>query len=266
MSFLNDYPIFDNFVLPVIDIILLSYLLYKIYEILEETRAIQLMRGAFILGLVYAAAWFLRLSALLWVLGFIAPGLFIGLAIVFQPELRSIFARIGQRDIFGRKIQQKPFQIGAILDAAVVLSRQNRGGLIVFARRVGLRNIIDTGTIVDAQVNSALVISIFGYDGPLHDGAVIIQGGRVAAAGCLLPLAREPDIRHSFGTRHRAALGLSEETDAVILVISEETSALTLAYDGNLFYDLNIDEIKLRLHEILDISTTPGKVNSGGAV
>lgn len=263
MDFLNDYPLFKDYILPFLDIALLAYLIYKLYEILEETRAIQLLRGAVILALVYAAAWFLRLSTLLWILEMIAPGLFIGVAIVFQPELRSIFARIGQRELFRGKTRQKPFQVEAVLNAAEVLAGQRRGALVVFGRKVGLKNIIDTGTRINADLSSSLILTIFGYDGPLHDGAVVVQNGRLSAAGCFLPLSNQPDIRRSFGTRHRAALGMAEETDAVILAVSEETGALSLAYDGNIFYDLEEDEIRRRLQEMLGLGfhdSTDGSV------
>jgi diadenylate cyclase len=264
MGFLNDFPLFSDFILPVVDISLLAYLIFKLYEILEETRAVQLLRGAVILALVYAVAWFLRLSTLLWILEMIAPGLFIGVAIVFQPELRSIFARIGQRELFRGKTRQKPFQVEAVLNAAEVLASRNRGALVVFGRKVGLKNIVDTGTRINADLSSSLILTIFGHDGPLHDGAAVVQGGRLTAAGCFLPLSNQPDIRRSFGTRHRAALGLAEETDAVVLAISEETGALSLAYDGNIFYDLEDDEIRRRLHEMLGLVSSDS--SEGGAV
>jgi diadenylate cyclase len=118
VTFLKDFPLFGDFILPAVDIILLAYLLYKLYQILEETRAVQLLRGAVILALVYAVAWLLQLSTLLWILEILAPGLFIGVAIVFQPELRNIIARIGQRELFRGKSRQKPFQVEAVLNAA----------------------------------------------------------------------------------------------------------------------------------------------------
>lgn len=253
MGFLNDFPLFSDFILPAIDIALLAFLIFKLYEILEETRAIQLLRGAVILALVYAVAWFLRLSTLLWILELIAPGLFIGVAIVFQPELRNIFARIGQRELFRGKTRQKPLQVEAVLNAAEVLASRRRGALVVFGRKVGLKNIVDTGTRINADLSSSLILTIFGHDGPLHDGAVVVQGGRLSAAGCFLPLSNQPDIRRSFGTRHRAALGMAEETDAVVLAVSEETGALSLAYEGNIFYDLEEDEVRRRLHEMLGL-------------
>ena len=254
MGLLNDVPLLKNVVLPATDILLLAYLLYKLYEILEQTRAIQLLRGAVMLAIAYAVAWVLQLSTLLWILQKMAPGIFIGLAIVFQPELRNIFARLGQREIFRGKSRRRPFQVEAVLNAAEVLSDRRRGALVVFARTVGLKNIIDTGTRINADISSAVILTIFGHDGPLHDGALVVAGGRLAAAGCFLPLSKQPDIRRSFGTRHRAALGLAEETDAVVLAVSEESGALSLAYDANIFYDLDVEEIRRRLRDLLGLA------------
>ena len=264
MGFLNDIPVLGDFILPALDIALLAFLLYKLYEILEETRAVQLLRGAVIVALVYAFAWMFQLSTMLWLLEIIAPGLFIGLAIVVQPELRNIIARLGQRDFFRGKTRQKPFQVEAVLNAAEVLASRRRGALVVFGRKTGLKNIVDTGTKVNADLSSALILTIFGHDGPLHDGAAVVVEGRLAAAGCFLPLSNQPDIRRSFGTRHRAALGLAEETDAVILSVSEETGALSLAYDGNIFYDLEEEDLRRRLHQLLGLGS--GESIEGGLI
>jgi diadenylate cyclase len=135
--------------------------------------------------------------------------------------------------------------------AAEVLSGRRRGALIVLPRHVGLKNYIDTGTRLDAEISSALLLTIFAFDTALHDGAVIIESGRIVAAGCCLPLSEQPDIRRSFGTRHRAALGMAEESDAVILIVSEESGAMSLAYEGNLSYDLSAKELTRRLKELM---------------
>ena len=253
MEGLMDSWFLKELIRPFIDIALLSFLIYKAYSIMEETKAIQLLKGASILILLYLAAWLLQLSTLLWILNMLAPGIFIGLAIVFQPELRSIFTRIGQRDLFKIQSRNRSLQMDSIIGAAEVLSGKRRGALIVFSRNVGLKNIIDTGTKLNADLTSSLIISIFGHDTPLHDGALVVQSGRITAAGCFLPLSRQPDIRRSFGTRHRAALGLAEETDAVVLVVSEETGALSLAYDSHIFYALTMDDIQYRLRQLLNL-------------
>jgi diadenylate cyclase len=124
--------------------------------------------------------------------------------------------------------------------------------LVVFPRKINIKNIIDTGTRMNAEISSSLIVTVFEFDGPLHDGAMVIQNGRIAAAGCFLPLSEQQDIRKSFGTRHRAALGMSEQSDAVILVASEETGAISLAYDTKLYYDLSPLEVTRKLKELLD--------------
>jgi diadenylate cyclase len=124
----------------------------------------------------------------------------------------------------------------------------------VLTRTVGLKNIIETGTHLDADLSSSLILTIFHPDTPLHDGAIVVSGGRMVAGGCFLPLSEQTDIRKSFGTRHRAALGLTEETDAVVIVVSEETGAISIAYDANLFYDVPVDELRERLARLFEFS------------
>ncbi len=241
-----------NFALPALDVILLAFLLYKSWQILVKTQAVSLIKGALLLAGLYAVALFLQLTTVSWILNAIAPGLFIAIAIVFQPELRKIFMRLGQGSIFRGAARPRVGQIEVVISAAETLSGLRRGALIVFSRNVGLKNIIDTGTRLDSLVSSSIIGTIFQFDTPLHDGALIIQEGRIAAAGCFLPLSEQQDIRKSFGTRHRAALGLSEESDAVVLVVSEETGALSLAYDSKLYYGLSAEQVRRRLGELLD--------------
>jgi len=244
--------LFSAYIRPALDILLLAYLVYKAYEVMVKTQAIQLVKGALILAVFYAAAFFLQLTTVTWILNVLAPGLVIALAIVFQPELRKIFMRLGQGSIFRGAARPRITQVEAVLNAVERLSSMRRGALVVFARNVGLKNIIDTGTRLDCLMSSSLIMTIFGHDTPLHDGALIVQEVRVAAAGCFLPLSEQQDIRKSFGTRHRAALGLSEEADAVVLVVSEETGALSLAYESKLYYGLAPEQVRRRLGELLD--------------
>ena len=251
MEILNTIPVLRDFVLPALDILLLAFLIYQGYLILVQTRAIQLVKGAFFVVLIYAVAFILNLTTLLRILNFLAPSVVIGIAIIFQPELRKIFTRIGQGRLLQFSRRRRDSQLEPVLSAAELLSIRKRGALIVFARSVGQKSIIETGTRLDAEVTSALILTIFGHDTPLHDGAVVIEGGRVVAAGCFLPLSEQIDIRRSFGTRHRAALGLVEETDAVVVVVSEETGAISLAYDANLQYDLDLDTVKRTLRDLM---------------
>jgi diadenylate cyclase len=243
--------IFDQ-IRPVLDVALLAFLLFKGYELLAKTQALQLIKGAGLVVLVYGIAFLFKLSTLLWVLNILAPGIFIAVAIVFQPELRKIFMRLGQGDFFRPDAKPNLGQLEAVVNAAEILSQQRRGMLAVFPRKTNIRNIIETGTRINAEISSSLIIAIFQFDGPLHDGAMVIQNSRIVAASCVLPLSEQQDIQRSFGTRHRASLGMSEQSDAVVLVVSEETGALSLAFDSRLFYDLSTIEVTRKLNELLD--------------
>jgi diadenylate cyclase len=176
----------------------------------------------------------------------------IALAIIFQPELRKIFMHLGQGRIFRVSQQPKASQIESSITACEILAQSRRGALIVFSRNVGLKEIADKGVRLDAIVSTSLLVTIFAHDNPLHDGAVIIQENRIASAASFLPLSDQQDIKKSFGSRHRAALGITEESDAVVLVVSEETGALSLAYDSKLYYGLTSDQLRTRLARLLE--------------
>jgi diadenylate cyclase len=240
-----------NLIRPVLDVAILAFLLYKVYDLLVKTQAVQLVKGAGFLVLVYGIAFLFKLATLQWLLSILAPGLFIAIAIVFQPELRKIIIRLGQGELFRPDHKPRLGQLEAVVTAAEILAQQRRGMLVVFPRRINIKNIIDTGTRLNAELSSSLIVTVFAFDGPLHDGAMIIQNGRITAAGCFLPLSEQQDIRKSFGTRHRAALGMSEQSDGVILVVSEETGAISLAYDTKLYYDLSPLEVQRKLRELL---------------
>jgi len=247
-----------NFIRPVLDVAILSFLLYKTYELLVKTQAVQLIKGAGFLALVYGAAVLLRLSTLQWLLNTLAPGLIIGVVIVFQPELRKIIIRLGQGELFRPDSKPRLGLLEAVVTATEMLSREKRGMLVIFPRRTNIRHIIETGTRLNAEISSSLIVSIFLYDAPLHDGAMIIQNNRIVSAGCFLPLSEQSDIKKSFGARHRAALGMSEQSDAVVLVVSEENGAISLSYDAKIYYDLSPMEITRTLKELLDKGSRKG--------
>ena len=249
---------------PFLDITILAFILYSAYGILVKTQAIQLLKGAIYILIVYAIAFLLKLNTLLWLLNILAPGLLIGVAIVFQPELRKIFLKIGQSDWLRLGKRSKHNHLDSVLTAAEILSNRRRGMLAVFIRRNSLKDIVETGTRLNADLSSSLLVTVFGHDTPLHDGAAIIQGGRIVAAGCFLPLSEQQDIRKTFGTRHRAALGLSEETDAVVMIVSEETGAMSLAYDSKLYYDLTSAEITRQLEGLLDLGSESVSAEENG--
>jgi diadenylate cyclase len=252
MSLIQQLLTVYDLIRPILDVALLAFLLYKGYELLLKTQALQLIKGAGFLALVYGIAFLFKLNTLQWVLNILGPGLFITVAIVFQPELRKIFIRLGQGDFFRADSRPNTGHIESVVTAAEVLSHQRRGMLVVFPRKVNVRNIIETGVRINAEISSSLIVALFAFDGPLHDGAMIIQNGRIVAAGCFLPLSEQQDIRKSFGTRHRASLGMSEQSDAVVLVVSEETGAISIAFDSRLYYDLSTVEITRKLNDLLD--------------
>ncbi|MDR3312628.1 MAG: diadenylate cyclase CdaA [Spirochaetaceae bacterium] len=245
-----------GYIRPVFDIGLLAFCLYHAYGLLLKTNGTQIIRALIILILAYAVALFLDLTTVMWLLNLFAPGLLIGFAIVFQPELRKIFLHIGQGRWFpfGRRSAATDPKIEAILTAAELLSAKRRGMLVVFVRNTDLTHVLETGTPINADLSSDLLETIFAFDTALHDGAVLIKGNKLLGAGCKLPNSEQHNIKKSFGTRHRAALGISEQTDAAALIVSEETGAISLAYDSKLYYDLSIEQISKTLKEKLDNS------------
>ena len=241
-----------DFLRPILDVALLAFLIYKGYELLVKTQALQLVKGAGFLVLVYGTAYLFGLTTLQWVLNFLGPGLFIAIAIVFQPELRKIIMRLGQGDFFRPDTKPNIGHLEAVVTAAELLSHRRRGMLVVFPQKINIRNIVETGTRINAEISSSLIVAIFEFDGPLHDGAMVIQNGRIIAASCILPMSEQQDIRQSFGTRHRASLGMSEQSDAVVLIVSEETGAISIAFDSRLYYDLSPVETSRKLRDLLD--------------
>jgi diadenylate cyclase len=170
---------------------------------------------------------------------------------------------LGLTEIFRPDNKPHLGQLEAAITAAEILSEQRRGMLIVFPRRTNIQNVIDTGTRINGEISSTLIVTVFQFDGPLHDGAMVIQNGRIAAAGCFLPLSEQNDIKKSFGTRHRAALGMSEQSDAVVLIVSEETGAISLAYESQIYYDLSPAEIHAKLRDMLS-RPARGATSDGG--
>ncbi len=239
-------------VIALVDIIALATIIYFLVSILKKTHATQLVTGVFFLGALYIGAVILNLSTVLWIIKQLGFVIVIVVVIVFQPEIRKVFSRIARTGFFRKGSEDDALEINVIIEAAEMCREQKRGALIVFERNVSIKNIADTGTKIDGEISTSLICSIFLFDTPLHDGAIIIQNGRIVAAGCYLPLSEQADIKKTFGTRHRAALGASENSDAVILVVSEETGAFSLAYEANLSYDLSVSELRKGLRELLE--------------
>ena len=236
-----------DYIRPVIDIGVLAFIFYKLYLVVQKTRGAQLLKGASLLVVLYAGAMVCRLSTLSWLMNVIAPGFLIGIAVIFQPELRKIFMKLGQSRIFRYSINVNHTNIESVLDAAEVLSHggdnnKPHGMLVVFQRQTDLKDLLETGQALNADLSTNLLLTIFMFETTMHDGAVIVQDNKILAAGCFLPLSENSEIKKTYGTRHRAALGTAEATDAVVLIVSEESGAISLAYDSKLYYDLSREE------------------------
>lgn len=234
-----------------LDIILVAFVIFSIISLIKETRAIQLAKGLIILVCIYAIVSLANMEVSKYILNFIFNNLFIIIVIIFAPELRHILERVGKSsvskiNIFNLKnkidFEKQENTINSINDvckACVDMSDKKIGALIVFERDSLLGEITKTGTALDAKVTTELIENIFFPKAPMHDGAIIIKDGRVTAAGCILPLTSNVDLSSELGTRHRAAIGMSETSDAVVAVVSEETGAISIADNGRLMRDVS---------------------------
>ena len=230
----------------IMEITALTLFIYYIVLFIKGTRAVQVMKGIFLLIITFLISKKLDLIVLNWLLTMFTPIAILGLVIIFQPELRRGLARLGRSPFFlslGTDIKIPEI----IIDAVQTLSHKKIGAILVFEREIGLKNYISTGIALDSYITKELICSIFMPTGPLHDGAIIIEQDRIAASACLLPLSQYHRISKSLGTRHRAAVGLSEETDALIIVVSEETGTISIAENGNLVREVEQE----KMHEAL---------------
>lgn len=229
----------------VIDIIVVYIIILKLYQFFKGSRASQMLIGLAIILLTSFIARALNLQSLSWIMGNLQTIWAIAFVIIFQPELRRILINLGQSRFVRRFLSEsKSKTIEAVIEASRELVRRKWGGLFVLVREVGLKPIKERATPINAEVSASLLVSIFNPGSPLHDGAVLIQNDIIEAAGCILPLSDSPDLDPQMGTRHRAALGISEESDAVVVVVSEETQKIAVAYQGMLYR--NVDEDSLR--------------------
>ena len=217
----------------IVDILIVSYIIYRIILLLRGTRAMQMLAGIFVIIVVYFISSQLDLLTLHWILQSFLSSFFLIIIIVFQNDIRRALAQMGKAPFHTtREIATK--ELSEIVKAASFLAKHRVGALIVLEHKTGLLDYIETGQQLDGLVTRDLLIAIFQVTSPLHDGGVVIRKGRIHSAGCLLPLSHNPYIDKQYGTRHRAALGLSEETDAVIIVVSEETQEISLVQQGKI--------------------------------
>lgn len=236
------------FILTLLDILIVTFVIYKGILLIRGTRAVQLIKGLVVLLIASAVSHGLELITFQWLLDKVWTMLFVALPIVFQPELRRALEQIGRGKFFAKSYKLLGKEdlerlVSEIVRAVQVLAKNNTGALIVIERETGLSDYMDTGIKIDGVVSAEFLVSIFYPKTPLHDGAVIIRGDRVLTAGSFLPLSDNPFLSKSLGTRHRAALGLSEITDAISIIVSEETGIISVAEDGQLSRYLDTDTL-----------------------
>ena len=238
---------------PAIEILILWTVIYHILLFFEGTRAIQVLRGIIILLLAFFLFQKLGLEILNWLLTKLFAISVIAILIIFHPEIRLGLARLGQRHLFGTGLREEELDyiLKEIATAAENLSKDKIGALIAIEKNDPLTAYIESGVNTDARVSKDLIQAIFTPNNPLHDGGLVIQQGRIIAAGCLFPLIQSQELSRIFGTRHRAALGLGDETDAVIIIVSEERQDVSLVYRGKLYKDLGPEELFSEIKKIV---------------
>lgn len=237
----------------VVDIVLVALVFYNILLLIRGTRAVQMLFGMILVVLVYYLAGRFELNTLHTILGNFLILLPFVIVVLFQQEIRRTLARFGRNPLWGLKGQHQKIEstFQDIVLAATHLAARRIGGLIVLERVEGLRSFAENGIALDAKISFDLLVNIFNPDSPLHDGAVIVQGDRIAAAACFLPLSLSAELSSELGTRHRAALAISTETDALALVVSEETGSISIAFDGHLDRGLEGKELRNALYQHL---------------
>lgn len=251
----------------IIDILIIAYVVYHAIGFLRESRAGQLVKGLLILFVIYAFSGWWGLTTVQWVLSRVVDSIIIAAAVIFQPELRRILEKVGRTNFArGQLLEDDATQLSQCIDnvsrAAGVMQDKRIGALIVFERKTQLGEIINTGTVIDAESSVSVINNIFFPKSPLHDGAMIIRNGRVYAAGCILPLTQREDLSLQLGTRHRAAIGMTENSDAVVLVVSEETGIISLVSNGQITRNYNPVSAGAELKRLLLDEQTSEKNNA----
>ncbi len=239
-----------------IDIALVTVIIYKLLILIRETRAEQIIKGLIVLLVVFNISKFFKLHMVQYILENTLTVGVIALLVVFQPELRRALEYIGRTKVFSGSIseivrKETKEYLEEIIKACVIFSTKKTGALIVIERETGLNEIVSTGTLIDAKISTPLLANLFEHNAPLHDGAVLIKKDRLMAAGCFLPLSTNYDISKELGTRHRAALGMSENSDAIVIVVSEETGGITIAMDSSLKRFLDEKALRKILYKFL---------------
>ena len=254
---MNEFlELFKNFRwLDGVDILCVAFLVYRVILLIKGTRAVQMLVGLFIIGFVYIGSRLLGLFTLQWILDGFLSSLVLVVVILFQNDIRRALINVGKKTFFSDSFSREEGEIiDELVRACVTLASRKIGALIVIERETGLRDILEIGVEIDAKVVAELIISIFLPYSPIHDGALILQQGRLKRAGCFLPLSQNPDINKSLGTRHRAAIGLTELVDAVVVVVSEETGKISVVVGGKITRDMSSSTLPRILKRLLEPS------------
>ncbi|WP_201716837.1 diadenylate cyclase CdaA [Rossellomorea arthrocnemi] len=257
----SDYSALD-YVSDIVDILVVWFVIYKLIMLIKGTKAVQLLKGIFVIIIVRGLSSIFGLDTLGWMMEQALTWGFLAIIIIFQPELRRALEQLGRGRLFSRTgLQEEEEQeqmIESMTKAVSYMAKRRIGALLTLERETGMSDYIETGISLDAKITSQLLINIFIPNTPLHDGAVIIQKNQIAAAACYLPLSESPFISKELGTRHRAALGVSEVTDSITIVVSEETGAISITKNGELHRDLSLE----RFSEILTLELIGDKTNA----
>ena len=243
--------------LVALDILLVAALIYQVLMMIRGTRAAPMLAGLAAIAIIFYLARIGELTTLNWVVGGLVPYVVFALIVVFQSEIRHVLADLGRRLSFMRGSTADGDSYDDIVLAANLFQQHQTGALIVIEREIGLRTHIESGVPLDARLSYDLLATIFRPSAPLHDGAVIVQKDRVAAAACFLPLSMNPMLSTQMGTRHRAGIGITEETDAIAVIVSEETGAVSLAIGGKIERDLTVEQLRARLSSELRRHMSP---------
>ena len=242
----------DNFRLQdAVDIGLVAFIIYSLIELIRGTRAARMLIGLCVVFLIYLSSQLFDLYTLNWILDNFLSSVLLVIVIIFQSDIRRALVQVGSRPFFGSELRLGGQDLEEIIRAVSTLASRRIGGLVVFERETGLNEFIEGGTNLDARISKELVLSVFVPSSPIHDGALVVRKGRVTAAGCFLPLTANPNVSKTLGTRHRAAIGITEESDAVVVAVSEEDGGISLVVDGRITRDLDAGMLRATLQKLL---------------
>lgn len=247
--------------IDLLDVGIVAFIVYRVLLLIKGTRAMQMLTGLGILGIAFFVSSTAELFTTHWLLSYFFDYLILIVIVLFQDDLRRALTHVGKNPFFAAaSAEEEREMVDEIARVSTRLAREKIGALIVIERETGLKNYIDTGSKLESRVKAELLYAIFTPTSPIHDGAAIIQEGRIAAAGCFLPLSKDPNIDKRYGTRHRAALGLTEDTDAIVVLVSEEAGEAHLVKNGKITTNLNEQELRQSLTALLDLTRKQGNL------